>query len=300
MTNDNDEMLNANDTVQQDDKRSACPCNDEITGATCICCDNCSQWYHLGCVNLVGLSQDAVTTLTDWRCPRCYLSPYTPQSFLRAALSGTDTTELSHDVNQIVSDAVNDALQKFTGEAKTLIENTTKATYASTLKEGLKEAIDKRTTTATAKKVVIQFTADTAARAKREANVVVSGVKESLDAKQSKRDDLEFLTQTCKIDKRDIVDHFRAGKVVTTTTSESRSPRPLVVKLKDSETANHCCDHGKGVRVKGPDSENAVHWINPDLCAADREAQFFLRQERRKRFAAKMEERQKREKMTSL
>ena len=111
---------------------------------------------------------------------------------------------------------------------------------------------------------------------------------------------MEFLTQTCKIDKRDIVDHFRAGKVVTTTTSESRSPRPLVVKLKDSETANHCCDHGKGVRVKGPDSENAVHWINPDLCAADREAQFFLRQERRKRFAAKMEERQKREKMTSL
>ena len=217
-----------------------------------------------------------------------------------SALSGTDTTELSHDVNQIVSDAVNDALQKFTGEAKTLIANTTKATYASTLKEGLKEAIDERTTTATAKKVVIQFTADTAARAKREANVVVSGVKESLDAKQSKRDDLEFLTQTCKIDKRDIVDHFRAGKVVTTTTSESRSPRPLVVKLKDSETANHCCDHGKGVRVKGPDSENAVHWINPDVCAADREAQFFLRQERRKRFAAKMEERQKREKMTSL
>lgn len=300
MTNDNDEMLNASNTVVQVDKRSACPCNDEITGSTYIECDNCKQWYHLECVNLVGLSTAAVGTMTEWRCPRCFLSPYTSQSLLRAAVSAFDTTGSSHDVKEIVTAAVNDALQKFTGEAKVLIANTTKSTYASTLKEGLKEAIDEKTTTATAKKVVIQFTADNAARAKREANVVVSGVKESLDAKQRKRDDLKFLTETCKIDKRDIVEHFRAGKVGTSTSSESRSPRPLVVKLKDSETANYWCDYGKGVRVEDPDRDDTVYWINPDLCAADREAQFFVRQERRKRFAEKMEERQKIEKMTSL
>ena len=74
-------------------------------------------------------------------------------------------------MKQIVTAAVNNALLKFTGEAKALIENSAKTTveeikretsktYASTLKDGLKEAIDDRTTTATAKKVVIQFTAD--------------------------------------------------------------------------------------------------------------------------------------------
>ena len=89
MTNGNDEMPYA--AALQDDQMAACPCNEEITDGTFICCDNCSQWYHLVCVNLVGLSEDAVTDLTDWRCPRCFLSPYTPQSLLQAALAATDT-----------------------------------------------------------------------------------------------------------------------------------------------------------------------------------------------------------------
>ena len=58
---------------------------------------------------------------------------------------------------------------------------------------------------------------------------------------------------------------------------EDNAPtRPIVAKMMDEECASYYHDHGKGYKI-GP------CWINPDLCKVDRENQFFVRQERRRK-----------------
>ena len=53
--------------------------------------------------------------------------------------------------------------------------------------------------------------------------------------------------------------------------------RPLVIKMKNEQLANEWTKDGKGHKTANG------HWINKDLCAADRKANFLSREERRKR-----------------
>ena len=64
--------------------------------------------------------------------------------------------------------------------------------------------------------------------------------------------------------------------------------RPLVAKLKTKVAAYEHSNDGKGALVEcleEVDEEGKAkrYWINLDLCKADREAQFFVREEMRKR-----------------
>ena len=68
-------------------------------------------------------------------------------------------------------------------------------------------------------------------------------------------------------------------------------PRPVIVVFKKEETATYWHNDKKGFKSNS-------HWINADLCRADREAQYFLR-ERRKR-QEQLEERKKKETERSI
>ena len=301
-----------------------CPCSDDIAKSTMICCDNCNQWWHTSCVNLKGISEDAIEEI-DWCCPHCYISPFIPTKMLETMLKSVqdDQGELSQadislgatfDLKRIVSEAVTSALKSFSSEAQSFILDTTKATvekatkdmsaeasktYLSAFDSNVSKAVDERSTTKVVKRVVGQIGADNEEREKRKFNVVINNVKEdrSVDRKSSNDLDMKFLLNTCQFEKLEIVRCFRAGKVENVENAEKGKThlnRPLVVQLKTKEDVEYHSNYGKGYRVVDESDNTKVYWINRDLIKVDREAQFFARQERRKRQSEQAEQEKKR------
>ena len=68
---------------------------------------------------------------------------------------------------------------------------------------------------------------------KRECNIVIKGVKECLteDNESSTTADIEFLVETCEIEKDEIVSCSRAGKKIVNS-SDKRFPDHLLPSLK--------------------------------------------------------------------
>ena len=67
---------------------------------------------------------------------------------------------------------------------------------------------------------------------------------------------------------------FRAGKL---DPNEKDYCRPLIIQMADVAATNEWTRDGKGLKIE------SGHWINNDLCAADRRSNFLAREERRKR-----------------
>ena len=57
--------------------KNKCPCRKEEEESEWIWCDSCSQWLHCNCVGLNGLDEEAIKSLSHWKCPKCLISPYT-------------------------------------------------------------------------------------------------------------------------------------------------------------------------------------------------------------------------------
>ena len=306
----NVELLNNqsnNSEVSQIPDKQNCPCYEYVEESNLICCDKCDQWWHTECVNMKNLSNGAIAEIKGWFCPFCYVSKYSPITLLQAELKARPLSEdgkfesvLGFDLQRTVTDAVSVAFQSFSSEAKIVIRDTTKSTveetrksYAATLKSDLRETIEGGTTAAAVEKVVVKIDQDNLERVKRECNVVINDVDEGKVPKNTKQADMKFLLKTCKFDKEDIVDCFRAGKSLE---REGKTlPRPLVVKLKSKEDVKFYSANGNGQRVFDEtnvldDGKAKQYWINQDLCLADRKAQFFVRQERRKRLLVKVRE----------
>ncbi|KAL5263730.1 hypothetical protein ACHWQZ_G008940 [Mnemiopsis leidyi] len=81
------------------------------------------------------------------------------------------------------------------------------------------------------------------------------------------KEDKNLCTSVLGIPAKDIKVCWRAGKA---DESNPNYRRPLVIRLKDEELVKEWTKDGRG------------HWINRDLCAADRKANFLSREERRK------------------
>ena len=305
----NAELLNNqsnNSEVSKIPDKEVCPCYLHVDESVVICCDKCNQWWHTNCVNMNGISTKAVAEIKGWFCPFCYVSKFSPITLLQEELKTRPCSKdnnfksvLGFDLQRTVSEAVSVAFQSFSSEAKNVIKDTTKSTveetrktYAASLKTDLMETIEAGTTVAAVEKVVVKIDQDNLERVKRGCNVVINNVEEEKVPKKAKQADMDFLVKTCEFDKRDIVDCFRAGKPFE---REGKTlPRPLVVKLRSKEDVKHYSADGNGFRVLDETVLEAgkakQYWINQDLCLADRKAQFFVRQERRKRLLAKARE----------
>ena len=162
-------------------------------------------------------------------------------------------------------------------------------TYVDVVKTEVKTAIEQKPSAQLVKDTVRQIDADAIERVKRECNVIINHVPENpTNGHNSRMSDMNFLKSVCGMREDEIITCFRAGKIKSD--EAPAAPRPLVVKLETKESAMYWCDNGKGYRI--PDDSDAekkkFFWINQDLCRADREAQFFLRQERRRRVAEKV------------
>lgn len=286
-----------------DTSMDACVCKTVKSGAVWVECeaDNCEKFYHVDCVNVAGLTKEAVELLVGWRCPLCYVSPHTPDKILQTALgSAPAATPISEEVSEIISVAVTDALNRFSVKAGAVIESSTQVSvdlikeesstaWADAVKKGMGEVAEERTSDTVVKKVLGQIEQDRIERAKRKNNVVIRNVEEikNKDGKLDKDEDFKFLTKTCGLQADQIVEHFRAGSSGTNSKGIV-IPRPLVVKLTspDISREEHLFNKGRRVEDHTDLDDNGrprVYWVNADLCRADREAQFLVREERRKR-----------------
>ena len=124
---------------------------------------------------------------------------------------------------------------------------------------------------------------DHAERQKRVCNVIIKRVTESNsdDKETITKLDKNFVTETLKIPAGEIVNLYRAGPLLDKD-GKRRFNRPLVVELMDKASADYWHNNGRGRKVEGTEL-----YINQDLCAADRHANFLAREEFRKRQKAK-------------
>ncbi|KAL5257413.1 hypothetical protein ACHWQZ_G012381 [Mnemiopsis leidyi] len=126
-----------------------------------------------------------------------------------------------------------------------------------------------------------QMDADKVEREKRRSNVVVLSAPEpekEASAEQKKKEDKDFCSKVLGIPLKDVETCWRAGKI---DNSKPDYLRPLVIKLKSEGLVQEWTKEGKGYKTE------SGFWINKDLCAADRKANFLAREQRRTRLQKK-------------
>ncbi|KAL5253033.1 hypothetical protein ACHWQZ_G015706 [Mnemiopsis leidyi] len=191
-----------------------------------------------------------------------------------------------------VDDKLNKMEKKRVGRPKKVVKSPKKKpaqdsvrSYADVTKENQKEVIHQAALTQSSKtvveSVVRKLDADKVEREKRRCNLVVLSTPEPCkdSSKEQKiAEDNKFCCNVLEIPSGDIEACWRAGKI---DESKPDYRRPLIIKLKSEELAQEWTNNGKGLKTA------TGHWINRDLCAADRKANFLSRQERRKRMEKK-------------
>ncbi|KAL5253338.1 hypothetical protein ACHWQZ_G009410 [Mnemiopsis leidyi] len=268
-----------------------CPCKEYLEDELSLECQNCNKYWHLCCVGLKGLSEEMVLSLESWQCQDCYTCPHTYQLSVPSTTDNgnvgimvkNELKALQPMIKMTVETAVRNVLSKSVC-SKEDIQNVVRS-YADVTKENQKEVIHQAALTQSSKtvveSVVRKLDADKVEREKRRCNLVVLSTPEPCkdSSKEQKiAEDNKFCCNVLEIPSGDIEACWRAGKI---DESKPDYRRPLIIKLKSEELAQEWTNNGKGLKTA------TGHWINRDLCAADRKANFLSRQERRKRMEKK-------------
>ncbi|NQZ52217.1 MAG: hypothetical protein HRT95_19210 [Moritella sp.] len=193
---------------------------------------------------------------------------------LGAIIPTTVTSCMGKDMEKIVSKAVED------NNIKTSIQS-----YADITSKQQKKLVEEVKTVTTTKEVVSQvcrqMDTDNIERQKRKLNIIISNVPEPTSVKPREKydEDMKFVKETAGIPQEDFEAFYRAGKPRT-----DGKPRPIIIKMVDRECVDYWTINGKGYKLENVTGYNDQQcWINKDLCKADREAAFFVREERKLR-----------------
>ena len=87
---------NANHGVRcrNDESKIDCTCKQYISGAVWIMCEICSQWYHVDCVRLKGMTQAMVEIIQDYTCPFCVVGAVMFQKLEKQPIRSTTGSNL--------------------------------------------------------------------------------------------------------------------------------------------------------------------------------------------------------------
>ena len=267
-----------------------CPCKKYIEDELSLGCENCHKFWHLCCVGLTGLEEKMVGLLQNWMCQDCYTCPHSYKDKAPSSSQSNDCGTIQVmvrdellNIQPIIKATVESAVKSAMSNSvcsKDDIKDVVKS-YADVAQAAQKEMIEKAAVAQSSKtvvqSVVRQLDADKVEREKRKCNVVVLNAPEprkESSTEEKKKEDEEFCSGVLEISLDNIEVCWRAGKI---DQSKSDYCRPLVIKLKNEQLANDWTKDGKGLKTA------SGHWINKDLCAADRKANFLSREERRKR-----------------
>ncbi|KAL5255516.1 hypothetical protein ACHWQZ_G010921 [Mnemiopsis leidyi] len=235
-----------------------------------------------------------VGLLENWQCQDCYVCPYSYKEKVAAAPSTSDCGTMRvmvrdelHAIQPVIKVTVENVVRNLLTKSacsKDDLKEVVKS-YADVTKECQKEIVKEAAMTQSSKtvveNVVRKLDADKVEREKRRTNVVVLKApepKKDSTTDQKKSEDMEFCRNVLKIPSKDLDTCWRAGKIDNTKPDYSR---PLIIKLKNEGLVQEWTKDGKGYRT------DSGHWINKDLCAADRKSSFLAREERRKRMEKK-------------
>ncbi|KAL5257961.1 hypothetical protein ACHWQZ_G012795 [Mnemiopsis leidyi] len=236
---------------------------------------------------------EMVESLENWQCQDCYLCPHSYKE-KNAVASSSDCKSLQvivrdelHAIQPVIKVTVENVVRNLLTKSVCTKEEMKEVvkSYADVTKECQKEIIKEASVTQSSKtvveSVVRKLDADKVEREKRRYNVVVLSAPEpnkdsSTDEKKSQ--DMEFCKNVLKIPSKSLDACWRAGKMDDKNPNYSR---PLIIKLKNEGLVQEWTKDGKGYRTE------SGHWINKDLCAADRKSSFLAREERRKRMEKK-------------
>ncbi|KAL5249575.1 hypothetical protein ACHWQZ_G018447 [Mnemiopsis leidyi] len=277
-----------------EDDKNYCPCKEYMDGELSVGCENCGEYWHLCCVGLKGLTLEMVGLLENWQCQDCYVCPYSYKEKVAAAPSTSDCGTMRvmvrdelHAIQPVIKVTVENVVRNLLTKSacsKDDLKEVVKS-YADVTKECQKEIVKEAAMTQSSKtvveNVVRKLDADKVEREKRRTNVVVLKApepKKDSTTDQKKSEDMEFCRNVLKIPSKDLDTCWRAGKIDNTKPDYSR---PLIIKLKNEGLVQEWTKDGKGYRT------DSGHWINKDLCAADRKSSFLAREERRKRMEKK-------------
>jgi hypothetical protein len=298
MTNDKSDTKRTGRTrkkvVQSPTKNSEdhdyCPCKEYMVGELSVECQNCKKYWHLCCVGLRGLSAEMAESLESWQCPDCYSCPHSYKEKVSPASSSNDCGSMKviirdelHAIQPVIRVTVENAVRNLLSNSvcsKEDIKEVVKS-YADVAKESQREVIQQASLAQSSKNVVEtvvrKMDADKVEREKRRTNVVVLNAPEpdkESSSEEKNKEDCNFCSNSLGIPAKDIAVCWRAGKA---DESNPNYRRPLVIRLKDEELVKEWTKDGRGHKTE------SGHWINRDLCAADRKASFLSREERRKR-----------------
>ena len=202
-----------------------------------------------------------------WTCPRCL-----PLHWL------LDSTPRARDeVRALADEMVTTAIEKAMTEIKSDVANVCTKTFAEAVQlqaDCVPRAVEtEKLVESATTKVLDRYENDRLERERRKPNLCVMNVPESVaeEPRERGKDDLQSCITTFGIKKSDIISTFRAGDPSTT----EHGPRPMIIKMKDEKTANFYSKNGRGKKTE------SGQYINRDLCKADRQALFLIRQARR-------------------
>ena len=283
--------------ASNDENEAKCPCGGEDTTSLWIFCDDCSQWLHCNCVGLKGLNNRALQSLSEWKCPKCIVSPYvsgddcseevTTKGDLTAVCSvlkdamKKELTVAFTSLKDVLKEAAESAVMNATPTVVSSVVEQTKS-YAAAAKDQQKQLVEEvKSVTTSAQlvdKVCKKMDNDNFQRERRKSNIFVTNVPEpdsGLSDLEKKKADITYMCSNLDMERNEVIDCFRTG-TIRKDENGNELPRPIVAKMMDEECASYYHDHGKGYKI-GP------CWINPDLCKVDRENQFFVRQERQRK-----------------
>ena len=187
-----------------------------------------------------------------------------------------------HSIQPVIKVTVENAIRKLipkslcsAADVKEVVKS-----YAEVTKENQRRVIEEAALAKSSKdvveSVVHQLDSDKIEREKRKLNVVVLNVPENPEtasSDQKNKLDTDFCRVKLGMDSEDFDKCWRAGKV---DSSRKDYCRPLIIQMADMATVNEWTRIGKGLQTE------SRHWINNNLCSADRGANFLAHEERRK------------------
>ena len=142
-----------------------CPCKDYMEGELSVECGSCSQYWHLCCVGLRGLTEDMVNSLEGWNCSDCYQCPHSykekPLTALSPSPADCGTMKVMfrdelHAIQPVIKVTVENAVRKLLPQtvcSKEDVQNAVKS-YADVTRESQKKVIEQAALTQSSKTVV--------------------------------------------------------------------------------------------------------------------------------------------------
>ena len=276
----------------------ACPCDEHIVKARVIFCKECRTWWHINCVALNGISESAARKLSEWRCPRCFVFKSVIADKIEKPGDESDISKAVkrevHGMIPTIIDAVSKSvkesiqtneIEKVVGEVNEKVGKSWAELAQGNHKQLITDVVKLTSNEALTESMQL-IDANLQEQKKRSLNIIVSGMKET--GKNPSKEELSatfFKLMDGEIEKKDIVLAKRLGVF----TDGKR--RNVMITLRYQGDAEFVHNHERGRKIIVSESHQLQDqigdeiWMNADLTKLQREANYNMRVEKRKKAA---------------